>query len=289
MEPSDSQPQSMVLRSQAPVSSLSQLVPAAPGLVRVAASSWRRVLGWSISTSLDLTGQTVKALASGQSPVTVVQGNLNVLRGAARVALGLPALDSVERPAGGYNGHAEKLALTAAELKARGADLLMRSADVRSSEDLHPAYERILEQLAPDEARMLRLLALEGAQPAVDVRTGRPLGIGSELVASGLSMIGMQAGVRQVERTKAYLNNLYRLGLIWFSHEPISDPSRYQVVEVQPEVSAALKSAGRAGRTVRRSIVLTPFGEDFCEVCLPLEPRPGVGERRVVELAPGDD
>ena len=26
---------------------------------------------------------------------------------------------------------------------------------------------------------------------------------------------------------------------------------------------------GRGGKTVRRSIHLTPFGEDFCRVCLP--------------------
>ena len=30
-----------------------------------------------------------------------------------------------------------------------------------------------------------------------------------------------------------------------------------------PEVAEALRSKGRA-RTVRRSIALTPFGEDFC-------------------------
>lgn len=31
----------------------------------------------------------------------------------------------------------------------------------------------------------------------------------------------------------------------------------------------AARKAGRA-RTVRRSIELTPFGESFCETCLPL-------------------
>ena len=41
------------------------------------------------------------------------------------------------------------------------------------------------------------------------------------------------------------------------------------VLEAQPDVSSALKEAGR-GRTIRRSIELTPFGEDFCQTCLPL-------------------
>jgi Abortive infection alpha len=66
------------------------------------------------------------------------------------------------------------------------------------------------------------------------------------------------------------MNNLYRLGLIWFSREPLEDPLRYQVLEAQPEVTEAMEKAGR-GKTVRRSIHLTAFGSDFCEVCLPMD------------------
>jgi hypothetical protein len=154
-------------------------------------------------------------------------------------------------------------------LRERGAELLARSADVEYEEEFHPAYERILTQVAPDEARILRLLATRGAQPAVDVRAGKALGIGSEMVAPGLNMIGAEAGCRYLDRVPAYLNNLYRLGLIWFSREPLEDPLDYQVLEAQPDVIEAKRSSGRA-KTVRRSILLTPFGEDFCRVCLPL-------------------
>ena len=102
----------------------------------------------------------------------------------------------------------------------------------------------------------------------MDVRAAKALNVGSELVAPGLSMIGAQAGVRYLDRVPAYLNNLYRLGLIWFSREPLEDPLEYQVLEAQPDVIEAMRGAGR-GKTVRRSIHLTPFGEDFCRVCLP--------------------
>ena len=80
----------------------------------------------------------------------------------------------------------------------------------------------------------------------------------------------------------AYLNNLFRLGLIWFSREPVSDSLRYQVLEAQPEVLEAMKTAKR-GKIVRRSILLTPFGKDFCEVCLPT----GTGE--IEALSGGGD
>jgi hypothetical protein len=84
-------------------------------------------------------------------------------------------------------------------------------------------------------------------------------------------MIAAEAGCRHPDRVHAYLNNLYRLGLIWFSREPVRDRMRYHVLEAQPEVVAAMRKGGRTARTVRRSVLLTPFGEDFCETCLPLE------------------
>ena len=57
-------------------------------------------------------------------------------------------------------------------LRERGEELLRRSADVNLEEDSHPAYARILEDLAPDEARILRMLLEQGPQPV----GRRPLG-----------------------------------------------------------------------------------------------------------------
>ena len=51
----------------------------------------------------------------------------------------------------------------------------------------------------------------------------------------------------------------------------------YQVVEAQPDVLEAMHSV-RFAKVVRRSIHLTPFGEDFCRTCLVEEEAPG--ERR---------
>jgi hypothetical protein len=92
--------------------------------------------------------------------------------------------------------------------------------------------------------------------------------VGSQLIEPGLSMIGSRAGCRYADRVPRYLNNLNRLGLVWFSREPVTDSHRYQVLEVQPAITEAKRRAGR-GRTVRRSIHLTPFGKDLCDVCLP--------------------
>ncbi len=230
------------------------------GLLRIAANAGFSTAQWVVRTTVHTGSRVVRGLSAGESPVAIVNALGADLRSSVEAALGTPATPPEA------TGHHS----SAAELRERGAELLRRSADVHFVEDMHPAYERILGELTPDEARILRFLSNEGPQPTVDVRTNRPLGIGSELIEAGLSMIGRQAGVRHMARTNAYLNNLFRLGLVWFSREEV-EPSRYQVVEVQPEVQEAMAKAGRAPKTVRRSIHLTPFGVDFCETCLPLE------------------
>jgi hypothetical protein len=225
------------------------LVRLGVALTRLSASAWWRAAGWSFGMARQVLG-----VADARArEATSRQG---------------PRGDSAR------NGDARP----SSSLRERGAELLRQSADVRIADEAHPAYERILGDLAPDEGRILRLLASQGPQPAVDVRTARPLNIGSKLVEPGLSMIAEQAGCRRRDRTHAYLNNLYRLGLIWFSRERLEDPRRYQVLEAQPDVVGALRRAGRA-TTVRRSIHLTPFGEDFCQLCLPLDGAEGSAVR----------
>jgi hypothetical protein len=246
-----------------------ELLRAAPGLARIAGEAWWRTAEWTVGASLRASSRVLRAALSGQSPAELFSTSGADVRAYLRRVLDIADPGNGEAAEEPDRGTPDEPDASAAVLRDRGAELLRRSADVALDENAHPAYARILSDLAPDEGRILRLLAVEGPQPAVDVRTARPLNVGSRLVAPGLSMIGAEAGCRYVERVPAYLNNLYRLGLIWFSREPLRDPLSYQVLEAQPDVLDAKREAGR-GRTVRRSIHLTPFGTDFCEMCLPI-------------------
>ena len=256
---------------------------ALPGVARIAATATMRSTAWAVGSGLRSGKLFLRALTDPATAGELVQEVARDVAEASRtvndvaraVSAGVPltralldatvSLSSVVL-ADATPRHPEEEEKT---LRERGEDLLHRSRDVWSDDhEIHPAYARILTELAPDEARILLLLLRGGPQPSVDVRTGGPVGlVSSALVAPGMSMIGARAGCRYLDEVPAYLNNLFRLGLIWFSREQLEDPMEYQVVEAQPDVLEAMHSV-RFPKVVRRSIHLTPFGAGFCKVCL---------------------
>jgi len=256
-----------------------------PGVARIAAGAWWRSAVWTagasgrsgrlllrVATNPQSSGELIEEVARD---VSVAARKVSEV--ARRISTGTPVAQAlVEGGASLVGTPAAQSVLTAeveptrpgVDLRERGARLLERSRDVMDSDEVHPAFVSILDNLAPDEARILRMLLEHGPQASVDVRTGGPVGmVSSQLIASGLNMIGPRAGVRYVDRVPSYLNNLFRLGLIWLSRETLDDPTEYQVVEAQPDVLAAMRTV-RFTKIIRRSIHLTPFGEDFCRTCL---------------------
>ncbi len=253
---------------------------ALPGVARIAGKAWLRSATWVAGSSARSARNLARAMTDPRAAGELVRGVATDLADATRaisnvaqaVSSGVPipaalfeasvTLSSVMTP---DEAPDRKRELT---LRERGEELLRRSRDVWSDDVAHPAYGRILDEVAPDEARILMLLLRGGPQPSVDVRTGGPVGmVSSNLLSAGLTMIGPRAGVRYLDEVPAYLNNLFRLGLIWFSREQLEDPLEYQVVEAQPDVLEAMHSV-RFAKVVRRSIHLTPFGMDFCKTCL---------------------
>jgi hypothetical protein len=253
---------------------------ALPGVARIAGTAAMRSASWALGSGARSARNFARAMTDPAAAGELVRGMAEDVAEASRaissvasaVSNGTPlprallqatlSLSSVMVPDEAPDRDREQT------LRERGEDLLRRSRDVWSEDESHPAYGRILEELAPDEARILLLLLRGGPQPSVDVRTGGPVGMmSSSLIAGGLTMIGPRAGVRYLDEVPAYLNNLFRLGLIWFSREQLEDPLEYQVVEAQPDVLEAMHST-RFTKVVRRSIHLTPFGVDFCRTCL---------------------
>jgi hypothetical protein len=197
-----------------------QLIENAPGVARIAAGMWWRAAKWGMVATVRTSAQLARAAADPVLTAQVVNELASDLREYARDLLGITELDHrVSQlmgpdPGASSNGSGNGAVPESVGLRAQGARLLRAAAQVDRDEHAHPAYARILTELAPDEGRILRLLATEGAQPTVDVRAAGLIGVGAELVADGLNMIGAQAGCQHRERVPAYLNNLQRLGLI---------------------------------------------------------------------------
>jgi hypothetical protein len=261
------------------------VVRAVPDIVKVTGELLWRTNRWTVDASLHLGSVVVQGAISGQSAHALVDQLGTEAKHSLRELLGV-----AEEPDPMPKEVRDRIVLNGAgqqpkpqiSLPDRMRALLDASSDVTFPDTGHPAYVRLLSELAPDEARILRLFAERGPQPSVDVRTKRPFGVGSQLVAPGITMIGRYAGCAHVDRVPAYLNNMFRLGLVWFSREPIPDQSLYDVLEAQEEVEVALKKAG-GGVTVRRSIELTAFGANLCAMCglLPIDgstARPSRGE-----------
>lgn len=245
------------------------VVRAVPDIVKVGGELLWRTNRWTVNASLHLGSVVVQGAISGQSPHVLIDQLGTEAKHSLRELLGV-----AEEPDPMPKELRDRIILNGAGQQAgphislpdRMRALLDASSDVTFPDTGHPAYVRLLSELAPDEARILRLFAERGPQPSVDVRTKRPFGVGSQLVAPGITMIGRYAGCAHVDRVPAYLNNMFRLGLVWFSREPIPDQSLYDVLEAQEEVEAAMRKAG-GGTTVRRSIELTAFGANLCAMC----------------------
>lgn len=223
-----------------------------PAVARIAAGAWYRAAAWSVNTTLEMTG---KALGVAE-------------RAAPDDALDVVRTKKEEDPDEAREDRARTL-------RERGEELLDRAADVHADNDpVHPGFARIVDQLAPDEARILKLLINEGPQGIVYVNKAAPFGIGAREIARRLSMIGHEAGCLHYELVPAYLDNLVSHGLVAIRRDALEDELPYQVIEAQPEVVEALRSAGGTlfrGQITRRSVHLTDFGRAFCQVCFPAE------------------
>lgn len=265
---------------QVELARLNGAAEALPGLARIAGTAAVRASAWSLSSGVRSMRNLGRAMTDPSAAGELVRGVAHDLAEASRAVSDVAQAVSggVPLPRALLDASATLTAVIVPDepdqpdrelsLRERGEELLRRSRDVWSQHEAHPAYARILDELAPDEARILLLLLRGGPQPSVDVRTGGPVGmLSSSLVAGGMNMIGPRAGVRHLEEVPAYLNNLNRLGLVWFSREQLEDPLEYQVVEAQPDVLSAMHAV-RFPKVVRRSIHLTPFGIDFCKTCL---------------------
>src|SRR5690625_4803238 len=206
-----------------------------PGLARIAASATTRTAVWGAGAYVRTGRRVLDAMTSPQEAASLrddVAETAQVVSDVAQaLGSGVPLAQAVGRAAAhigerrreaASNGHRpgyfvdDRALPPPEELRARGALLLDRSRDVFDEDTGHPAYVRMLDELAPDEARVLLLLVREGPQPSVDVRTGGTVGmVSSRLISAGMTMLGARAGMRNVVIVPQYLKQPSQKSVEW--------------------------------------------------------------------------
>ena len=239
-------------------------------LVRFAAVVTQRASGNSVESGLRVGTRLAYAAANAESPAEL----LTTTRAITLEELQRAGIDIGESQSRWLDTHREEAVedrpLTRDALAERGAQLISQSAEVGRDESVHPAFGSIIQQLSTDEARILRVLAVDGPQGVVDIYDRQYLPPKKWRVARNLTMLGRDAGCRTQRRTPVYVRNLRRLGVVEISEDPIDELKRYEVIEAQSHVEQARTRAKRP-RTEYKRLQLTDLGVEFCELCFPFE------------------
>ena len=241
-------------------------------LVRLAATAYWRAASTTVGSGLSIARRALGEAAAGAPPQDVVSAAVDETVDNVRRILGVTDLEerlrrtSVARPVERVDGESAP----PPDLRSRGAELLARSAELDDGRELHPAFDAILDELAPDEARILRLLWLDGPQAMLDVQEVNALGRPVRMLARRVSMVAEHAGCRRREHLGLHLDNLSRLGLVEVLDEALADGD-YALLDAQPEVAEAREriGVGLRVRTGRQTLQLTELGAALCEACLP--------------------
>jgi hypothetical protein len=164
-----------------------------------------------------------------------------------------------------YAGHEETL-------RELYANLLATSIDSETAKSAHPGFVPILQSMSPDEAKIMRLFASEGAAPFIDVKANKkPRGF--IIIVRNFSTIGQNAGCAHPELTPNYLDNLIRLGLLEIPpNRYIIAEGLYETIQNSSELDAVKQQVeATEGLTLdfdKKKIELTDLGKQFCAACV---------------------
>lgn len=119
----------------------------------------------------------------------------------------------------------------------------------------------LLEQLVPDEARILAALSDGTSYPVVHVASRTPMGGQGATVLENASTVGRSAGVALVEHVPSYITHLRLLGLVTIGPERGSLSDAYELLMTEDVVRNA--RVGAPTRVLRRTLLLSGLGHEL--------------------------
>lgn len=130
-------------------------------------------------------------------------------------------------------------------LDAKMHNLLDRAVGQNTASSRQELFHKILDQMVPDEARIISALSDGSASPLLNVYARTRAGLVGEVVLENMSLIGKTAGLALPHLTPMYVSHLLSLGLLESGPEDIALKDEYEILGADTAVLAAVKKAGR--------------------------------------------
>ncbi|MGB6208880.1 Abi-alpha family protein [Mycobacterium sp.] len=124
-------------------------------------------------------------------------------------------------------------------------DLLDRAVEQDTATSRQELFHKILDQIVPDEARIISALSDGGASPLLNVYARTRAGLAGEVVLENMSLIGRTANLALPHLTPMYVSHLLSLGLVESNPEDPAMKEEYEVLGADPAVLRAIKNASR--------------------------------------------
>lgn len=125
---------------------------------------------------------------------------------------------------------------------------------------------RLLDDIEPDEARILAALSDGTTYPLIHVVTKSSLGATGARLLENVSTVGRSAGIALPDYVPIYLARLRRLGLVTVGPEAGEHGDGYELLATESLVHEARESHGAPTRLLRRTLSLSKLGRDLWDI-----------------------
>ena len=151
-------------------------------------------------------------------------------------------------------------------LAAKMADLLDTALHQGSVASRAALFDAIVDQLLPDEARIIAGLSDGATSAMVNVYAVGVTGRRGELLLENAALVGKTVNVSLPAMTPTYVTRLRGLGLLEVGHEDPRLKEDYQILLADSQVLKAIRRGGRGplpARTERFTLTLSSLGQDL--------------------------
>jgi hypothetical protein len=141
--------------------------------------------------------------------------------------------------------------------------LLDRAVEQSTASSRHELFHMIVDQLVPDEARIVGALSDGSVSPLLNVYARTRTGLVGEVVLENMSLIAKTANLALPQMTPMYVSHLLALGLVETGEEDTSLKDEYEILAADIAVLEAMKKAARGpipARVEKHTLRLSGLG-----------------------------